>query len=81
MEKDRLYEKIGILKNENLSNTDIAKKLSDDNLTLVEAMEVIHNYEYIQRMGKRLQSYFAGVKPIEDFNEYGIPMINTDADW
>lgn len=64
-----------------LPDTEIAKKISDDDLTLTEATEIIDNYNYIQYMGKRLQEYFANVEPIEDFNEYGIPMIGTDKDW
>ena len=36
MEKNRIYEKIDVLKEKNISNIDIANQLSvDDNITLI----------------------------------------------
>lgn len=82
MEKDRLYEKIDLLKEKNMPNTDIANQLSaDSNITLVEAMETIHHYERIQLLRKKLQDCVKDVEYEYKHNEYGIPMIDSDEDW
>ncbi len=81
MEKNRIYEKIGIFRNEGFSDTEMAKKISNSDLTLTEAMETIHRYERIQILRKKLQDCVKGVEYDYKHNEYGIPMIATDEDW
>lgn len=46
-----------------------------------DILEELKDREYRIEMGKKLQEYLKDVECIDDHNEYGIPMINSDDDW
>lgn len=82
MRNIRLYEKVRNFKKENLSNEEIIDKLTNDNgFSLVDVVESIHDREAMQILGQQVRDYYKDIGVIDDHNEYGIPMINTDADW
>lgn len=79
MDNVKLCEKINKYKQAGLSDSDVLLKLYNEDTNKV--LNKLYEYHEKQKTGQRLLKWLETVDIIDDHNEYGIPMINTDADW
>lgn len=69
------------LKDHGFDDKYIIDRLLELDFSEEDVLEELKEREYRIEAGKRIQEYLKNAECIDDHNEYGIPMINTDADW
>lgn len=78
---NRFYEKIKELKKAGLDDSAIMFRLIDNNTHLTEISKELEDYNKREEDVEWMRNWGKSLKYVDDRNEYGIPMINTDADW